>query len=114
LLLAGAAEAVHGVVNFECRISNVELPKDHRVERGATQREVVEGDVEEVAGAVQPNLKRRLRAPLDGAAGFQQRRSGELAFAAIFFGSCVGVGPSNLRRTPVRRSCARQGCGLSG
>ncbi len=57
VLRAGAAEAGHGGVQFAARrfpiprsaVPPSALRKDRRVERGAAQREVVEGDVEEQA-----------------------------------------------------------------
>ena len=47
LLLTGAAEAVHGVVDFRFQILDYGLFEDRRVKTGAAQGEVVEGDFEE-------------------------------------------------------------------
>ena len=46
-MLAGAAEAGHGLFNFRFQIGEGRFLKDRRVQRGAAQGEVVEGDVEE-------------------------------------------------------------------
>ena len=59
ILLAGAAEAVHGVLEgLAARIELVEryALQNRRVERGAAQGEVVEGDVEGASCACSPIL----------------------------------------------------------
>ena len=52
MLLTGAAEAVHGVLEGRVARIRVTSPPGSPVERGAAQGEMVEGDVEEVYAGV--------------------------------------------------------------
>ena len=60
--------------------------EDRRVERGAAQGEVVEGDVEEGDVAALGPLERLRRALGDGAAEFDRIREGEAPAEPVFVG----------------------------
>jgi hypothetical protein len=68
---AGAAEAVHGLVEFGMRNVECGILKDRLVERGAAQREVVEGNIEK-AKVLLGNLEGLRRALFDLAARLHQ------------------------------------------
>ncbi len=94
---AGSAQAGNGLVDLGILIFDFRLVEDRRVERGAAQREVFEGDVEEPVVAL-GNRERLHRALRDVAAVFN------VAFRSAKGAFFRGAKDDNLPRRPF-------GCG---